>query len=166
MSDPVTFDTRELKRFERTCRKLGGIPQKIATKAASKSFTVVRREVRKGIPVGETGELSRGVIRKGERSRVKGKKVYDLMFDPGKNDIFQKPVKRPGAAGSTSTKGGHAYYPASQEYGFLTRSKGGGYSYVPGYHFMRKGTESAAPAASTVAIETAMKEIEKEWTNR
>ena len=160
----VSFDTRDLKKLEQTVRRMGGLPTKVATKAAGKGATVVRREVRGRIPVGETGELKRGIIRKAERSRVKGKKVYALMFDPAKNDVFQKPVKNPGSAGSTSTKNGHAYYPASMEFGFLTRSKGGGYSYVPGYHFMRDGTVEAAPAAESRIIQTAMEEIEKEWT--
>ena len=126
----------------------------------------MRREVRSRIPVGETGELKRGIKRKGERSRIKGKKVYDLMFDPAKNSIFQKPVKHPGEAGSTSTKGGHAYYPASMQYGFLTRSKGGGYSYVPGYQFMDKGTEAAAAPASQAVIDTAVKELQNEWLKK
>ena len=96
----VTFDTRELKAFQLTIQRMGGIPTKVATKAASKGATVVRREVRSRIPVGETGELKRGIKRKGERSRIKGKKVYDLMFDPAKNSIFQKPVKHPGFVGT------------------------------------------------------------------
>lgn len=162
----VTFDTRELKAFQLTIQRMGGIPAKVATKAAGKGATVVRREVRSRIPVGETGELKRGIKRKGERSRIKGKKVYDLMFDPAKNSIFQKPVKHPGEAGSTSTKGGHAYYPASMQYGFLTRSKGGGLRYVAGKNFMGTGTEAAAAPASQAVIDTAVKELQNEWLKK
>lgn len=139
------------------------VPQRTVTKAAGKGLTVVRRHVRGKVPV-DTGELKRGLIRKSERSRTKGKKVYELTFDPKKNDIFQKPVKNPGEAGSKSTKGGHAYYPASQEYGFLTRSKGGGLSYVPGYHFLRQGAEESRIEVSKVIVDTTIKELEKEWT--
>lgn len=162
----VTFDTRELKAFQLTIQRMGGIPTKVATKAASKGATVVRREVRSRIPVGETGELKRGIKRKGERSKFKGKKVYDLMFDPAKNAVFQKPVKHPGEAGSTSTKGGHAYYPASQQYGFLTRSKGGGIRYVAGKNFMGEGAETAAVMQRKTVIDTAVKELESEWLKK
>ena len=52
------------------------------------------------------------------------------------------------------------------QYGFLTRSKGGGYSYVPGYQFMDKGTEAAAAPASQAVIDTAVKELQNEWLKK
>lgn len=160
----ITFDLSDVENMIKSLNRVGKSPQRAVTKAAGKGMTVVRRHVRQLVPVGETGNLKRGLRRKGERAKVKGKKVYDLGFDPGMNDVLQKPVKNPGAAGSKSTKSGHAYYPASMEYGFLTRSKGGGLSYVPGYEFMRKGTEEAMPTATQVMIDTAMKELINEWT--
>jgi len=164
MSFEVRFDTRDVQKLIKSLDRVGKSPQKAVTKAAGKGMTVVRRSVRGLVPVGETGNLKRSLIRKGERSRLKGRKVYDLTFDPGMNDVLQKPVKNPGEAGSTSTKGGHAYYPASMEYGFLTRSKGGGLSYVPGYEYLRKGTEAAGPEATQVMIDTAAKELINEWS--
>lgn len=149
-------------RLAYLCRRIGGVPQKAVTKGASKGLTVVRREVRTKVPV-KTGALKKGLQRKAERSRTKGKKVYQLRMDPAMNDIFQKPVKNPGEAGSGGTKGGHAYYPASQEYGFLTRSKGGGMSYVPGHHFLRDGAVESRGSMEHTVIETVMKEVEKEW---
>ena len=163
MSDMLSFDVHEVELMVGVLDRMGKKPQKAVTKAASKGTTVVRRSVRGTVPVGETGNLKKGIIRKGERSRLKGKKVYDLTLDRRMNAIFQKPVKNPGEAGSKATLGGHAYYPASMEYGFLTRSKGGGVDYVPGYEFMKKGTEAAAPEAERVIIDTAMKELIEEW---
>ena len=159
MADFVIDWADELK-FERALSRIGKVPQKVATKAAGKGATVVRKAVRDNAPVGDTGQLKRGIVRTGERSTVRGKKVYDLMFDPKKNDIFQKPIKTPGEFGGKNKK---AYYPASMEYGFLTRSKGGGLSYVPGYHFMRDATDEAAPAARRAVIQTATQELNKEW---
>lgn len=158
----LTFDFSDMAKLEATLKRTEKIPQKAVTRAAGKGRTVVRRAVRSAAPVW-SGDLQRGIISVGERSRLRGKKVYDITFDPNMNDVFQRPVKEPGAAGSTSTKGGHAYYPASMEYGFLTRSKGGGYSYFPGYHFMRDATEESRPAARHVMIETFTAELEKEW---
>lgn len=140
MGKPLVFYMEGLGDFVGVLGSMEQVPQKCVTKAAGKGATVVRKAVRGTVPV-DTGALKKGIIRKGERSRTKGKKVYDLMFDPSMNDVFQKPIKNPGEAGGKSPKG---YYPASMEYGFLTRSKGGGYSYVPGYHFMRDAAEASS----------------------
>lgn len=126
-ADAVRFDTSDLKRFEGTLAVMGGVPQKAATKAASKGMTVVRRAVKKRIPKGETGNLRRGLFRKGEKHKSTGKKVYDLRYDPAMNSVFQKPIKRPGLYGGKHYT--HGYYPNSVEYGFLTRAKGGGVEY-------------------------------------
>ena len=162
----LTFDFHEVDALARSFERLGKSPQRAVTKAAGKGLTIARRKIRQKVPVGETGNLRRGLYRKGEKAKVTGKKVYDLGFDPSMNAIFQKPVKNPGAAGSKNTRNGHAYYPASQEYGFLTRSKGGGLSYVPGYEFMKKGAEEARPDVEKTMIDTAMKELEKEWMKK
>jgi len=141
----------------------GQLPQKAVTKVAGKGANVTRKAVKGEVPVGETGNLKRSIIRHGEHSRIRGKKVYDVYFDPGMNELLQKPVKNPGAAGSKTTKNGHAYYPASMEFGFLTRSKGGGLSYVPGYHFMRQGAEESSAAAKETMTQTLIAEIDKTW---
>lgn len=140
------------------------IPQKCVTKAAGKGANVVRKSIRSSVPV-KTGALKRGIVRNGERSRLKGKKVYDLMFSPSMNDVFQRPIKNPGAAGSKNTKSGHAYYPASMEFGFLTRSKSGGIK-VEGHHFMRDGTTSSTSAAKKAMVQTLNDAIDKEWSKK
>ncbi|MBQ6756783.1 MAG: HK97 gp10 family phage protein [Oscillospiraceae bacterium] len=152
------YSSNDLKALSSALERTGKKAQKIVSKAAGKGTTIVRRHIRPKIPIGETGELRKGIIRKAERSRKKGKKVYDLMFDPKKNDIFQKPVKNPGEAGSKNTKNGHAYYPKSVDAGFITRDKG----WVPGYHFMANGAEEGYLGARKTVIDTAMNEIEKE----
>ena len=165
MSFSLTMDTRELEDFQRALSRIGDLPQKITRQAAGKGATVIRKAIRSEAPVGETGQLRRGIARHKERTRtVRGKAVYDVWIDPSKNDIFQKPIKNPGAAGGA--KHAWAYYPASMEYGFLTRSKGNGLSYVPGYHFMRDAADAAAPEARQVIIDTAMEKIEQEWARR
>ena len=156
----MTIDTKAMLKFNATLAACGGVPKKVATKAAGKGATVVRRAIRRFVPV-DTGALKRGIVRDGERTKFQGKKVYDLMFDPGMNDIFQKPIKNRGEFGG---KKPWAYYPASMEYGFLTRSKGGGYDYVPGYHFMREAAEFNEDAAKQAMMETFTAEMVKEWT--
>lgn len=158
MADFVINWDDEIK-FERALSRISTMPQKISKKAGGQAANAVRRSIRSEIPVGKTGQLRRGIIRVGERSRYKGKKIYDLMFDPDKNAIFQKPI--PAKEKSAAKK--HAYYPASIEYGFLTRSKGKGLRYVEGRHFMRDSTDEAAPAARQAVIRTATQELNKEW---
>ena len=158
----IDFDIKDVERMIRMLNKLGKSPQKAVNRAASKGGTIVKRAIRQGtVPVGETGNLKKAIIRKAEHSKLRGKKVYEVTFDKKYNDVLQKPIKNPGEAGGKSE---HAYYPASQEYGFLTRSKGNGVTYVPGYHFMRKGAEQAAPEATKAMINKAMEELEKIWT--
>lgn len=159
---PMAFYFEGFGGFAGVLGSMEQVPQKCVTRAAGKGATVVRRAIRNQAPV-DTGDLKRGVIRKGERSRKKGKKVYDMMFDPAMNDVFQKPIKNPGAAGGENPKG---YYPASMEYGFLTRSKGGGYSYVPGYHFMRDATIESSGATARAMVDALNKEIDKEWRKK
>ena len=160
MAKPMVFYFEGFGGFVRVLGSMEQVPQKCVTKAAGKGATVARRAIRNQAPV-DSGDLKRGIIRTGERGRKKGKKVYDMMFDPAMNDVFQKPIKNPGEAGGTSPKG---YYPASMEYGFLTRSKGGGYSYVPGYHFMRDATVESAGAATRAMVQELNKQIDKEWS--
>ena len=76
----------------------------------------------------KTGALRRGIIVMPglENSRHKGKAVGEIVIDRAMNGVFQKPSK----------KGHHYYYPASQEYGFKHRVKGGGMGRVEGKHYM------------------------------
>lgn len=149
----------DIARFQKTLERVGKVPQRVATRAASTGRSVVRKGIRDQAPE-DTGFLKRGITSVGERSRTRGKKVYQIRFDPAYNDVFQKPILNPGEAGGKNPKG---YYPASMEYGFLTRSKGGGLSYVPGYHFMRTGAEQREVAAKRAMIRRATTELEKEW---
>ena len=163
MALDLSFDFGDMVRLQASIRKLGDLPQKVVTKAAGKGATIVGRAVKAAAPRGQTRQLSKGFKRKAEKSRVKGKKVYHYAMDSAKNDIFQKSIKNPGEAGGKSE---HAYYPASVEYGFLTRSKGGGLTYVQGTHFAQKAAESAEPEARGAIIKTLKEELDKEWKKK
>lgn len=152
------------KSFADSAREL---PKKNLSKAVKKGASVVQRSVRSAAPE-KSGDLRRGLILHKERSRQEGKVVYDLMPDPKMNDIFQKPIRHP--VRSKSSKG---YYPASQEYGFFTRSPSGGMTYtrpngeaghmdkVPGKYYMRSGAEISGDAAETAIVGEILSEIEK-----
>lgn len=174
MNQTVTFDTRDIERFKKTCDTLGEkTALKAARKAAQKGSNVVGKAIRSNAPVGATGQLKRGFRKKKEKSSKKGKFVYDYAMDKDKNEIFQKPIKNPGVLGG---KNRTAYYPASVEYGFLTKAPGGGYHYEPGQkrpsrkvegtYFTREAAVSAEPAAVETMKRVLNEELDKEWAKR
>lgn len=135
-----------LKELERAMNKLGKVPQTVATKSARAGASIALKAARSEAPV-DTGALKGGIILKGERKVKPGKKVYDVMMDPKKNEVFVK----------MSKDGKRSYYPASQEYGFMTADGG----YVPGYHFLRKSITENARSIESKIVEVAGKAIDK-----
>lgn len=155
----------DLLEARRTFDAMGQLPARIVTAAAGRGATVVKRAVKNSaeIPV-LTGTMRKAVRRlRAERSKVKGKKVYPVGFDPAMNSVLQKPIRNPGEAGGQNDK---AYYPASMEYGFLTRSKGGGISYFPGFHFMAAAGEGVRDEANAAMAKKFNEAIQKEWRKR
>lgn len=170
MSDcRADFDLTGAIKLVKALDKMGKSPQKAVTRGASAGATVARKAYKAApVPVGETGNLLRAVksVKKSRhkfKRRQRGVAMYDITWPEDMNAVLQKPVKNPGEAGSTATKNGHAYYPNSIEYGFLTRSKGGGYSYVPGKHIVRTQLEQAEPQVGAVTVNVLEKELDKLW---
>lgn len=162
----IDFEHADLVVMYRVLDKVGAAPQKALNKATSKAAAITKRAVKAEAPVAKKGEhkgtLKRNIATKTERSRMKGKKVRETTFRGGDeaNALLQKPIKNPGVLGGSSPK---AYYPASQEYGFLARAPGGGVQYIEGKHYMLRGAESASAPAKEAMIETMKKELDKIW---
>jgi hypothetical protein len=135
-----------MRELERAFRELGKVPQPAATQSARAGARIALRAAKANAPE-DTGALKQGIILKGERTRTRGKKVYDVMMDPAKNDIFVKMTK----------DGKRYYYPASQEYGFLTVDGG----YVPGYRFLRRAIDENAEQIERRVLEVAGREVDK-----
>lgn len=142
----VNFKIEGKKELERTFQQLGKVPQTVATKAAKAGATIGHKAAKANAPVDE-GNLKSGIIMKREKRRVQGKAVFDVMMDPAMNDVFAK----------ESVDGKRSYYPASQEYGFLTVDGG----YVPGYRFMRNSVVDNKTAIENKMVDVAGKEIDK-----
>lgn len=139
-------DIRGMKELERTFKQLGRVPQTVATKSARAGGTIAQRAAKANAPVDE-GDLKRGIRLKRERRRELGKAVYDVMMDPAMNDIFVK----------VSKDGKRSYYPASQEYGFLTVDGG----YVPGYHYLKRAITEHDTEIEMKMLEVTGKEVDK-----
>lgn len=174
MRATISFDARDIRRFEQTCSRLGEkTALQAARKAAQKASNIVGKAIRSNAPVGETGQLKKGFKKKKENSRRRGKFVYDYAMDSAKNAIFQKPIKNPGILGGKSKQG---YYPASIEYGFLAKAPGAGYVFMPGRkypaqkiegtYFTREAAEKAGPAAVAEMKRVLNEELDREWTKK
>lgn len=111
-------------------------------------MNIVLKESRATAPV-DTGMLKKGMKLKGERARVKGKKVYRVIFDPRYNDIFQKKNKDGKVTG---------YYPVSQEYGFFAKNG----KYIPGYRFIHDSLAENTRKVETTIVSEMQKKIDAE----
>lgn len=132
----VYFRVEGMRELERSLKRLGKVPQKHVTATSRKAMSIVLKQARADAPV-ETGNLKKGIIMVGEKSREKAKKVYRIVFDKKMNDVFQKPVKNPGQSGNPNARS-IAYYPVSQEYGFFAKDG----KYIPGFKFVHDALHS------------------------
>lgn len=136
----VKFKVEGMKELERSLKKLGDVPQKHVTSSARKGMNIPLKSAKANAPYDE-GHLSKGMKLKGERSRYKGKKVYQVVFDERYNHIFQKKDKEGKIIG---------YYPVSQEYGFFAKNG----RYIPGYRFIRDSlTDNVGKIEKTIVSE-------------
>lgn len=144
----ANFRIEGMKELQKSIKKLGQVPQKCVTPASKKGMNIALKSARKNAPEGDTGELKGGMKLIGEKSRTKGKKVYQVVFDRSKNNVFQKKNKDGKVTG---------YYPASQEYGFFAKNG----RYIPGYHFMKKAMEDNNGAITKKIVDEMSKNIDK-----
>lgn len=151
-----------LKELENSIRKLGDVPQKSVTKASKKGMNIVLKSARANAPVGETKNLRKGILLKGEKSKLKGKKVYQITMDKNMNDVFQKQTKtgmrrKEDSNGKVSYTSGGYYYPSSQEYGFVARNG----KKINGRYFMRDALKNNTDKVANKIIDVMSKEIDK-----
>lgn len=142
----MAFDIKGIRELERSFQRLGKIPQTTVTKSARAGARIVLKAAKQNTPV-DTGELKRGIVLKRERRTKQGKSVYDVTIDRNMNNVFVKESK----------EGKRSYYPASQEYGFLTVDGG----YTPGYQYMKKALTENAMQVEKKILETASKDVQK-----
>lgn len=144
----VKLKVEGMKELQKSMKKLGKVPQKHVTASAKKGMNIVLKQAKANAPV-DTGELRSGIILIGERSRTKGKKVYRLVFDREKNDVFQKKNKKGKVTG---------YYPVSQEYGYFTKNG----RYIPGFYFIHNALNENTQKVAQTIVDTMKKKIDDE----
>lgn len=144
----VNFKVEGMDQLVKSLNRLGKVPQKHVTSSSRKAMNISLKDARANAPY-DTGALSKGMKLKGERSRVKAKKVYQVVFDDKYNHIFQKPNKDGKITG---------YYPVSQEYGFFAKNG----RYIPGYRFVRDSLTDNVGAIEKTIVSEMQKKIDAE----
>lgn len=142
------FKIEGMKELKKSFDKLGKVPQKHVTASAKKGINVVLRDARANAPY-DTGQLKKGIMPAGERSKTKGKKVYRIVFDRAMNDVFQKK----NADGKVT-----GYYPVSQEYGYFTQNG----RYIPGFRFIHDSLTNNATKMEKTIVDVMKKKIDQE----
>lgn len=150
MANNFNFKIEGMDKLLKGFEKIGQVPQKHVTSSSRKAMNIVLKSSRANAPYYE-GYLEKGMKLKGERSRVKGKKVYQVIFNPDMNHIFQKPNKEGKITG---------YYPVSQEYGFFAKNG----RYIPGYRFIHDSLAENTRKVEKTIVSEMQKKIDAEIT--
>lgn len=150
----IKIDTDDIRGLELAAKAIGGVTKKQLTPSVRKAMKPVLQAARDAAPV-DTGTLKKGIVLKGEKNKPPLKKVFQVTMDKKKNDVFVKGLDESG-------EGKRAYYPASQEYGFLKKSGGK----VPGKHFLRKAAEQQEDQLPGAIVDNLISEIQKEWVKK
>ena len=144
----IHFKVEGMRELERSLKQLGKVPQKHVTASARKGMNISVLDAKANAPY-DTGMLKKGMKLKGEKSRFKAKKVYQVVFDEKMNDVFQKKNKDGKVTG---------YYPVSQEYGFFARNG----RYIPGYRFISDSLTSNVSKIEKTIVSEMKKKIDAE----
>ncbi len=144
----MKFKIEGMKELEKSLKKLGKVPQKHVTSTSKKAMTISLKDARANAPY-ETGELKKGIVLNGEKSSIKAKKVYRVIFDSSMNDVFQKKNADGKVIG---------YYPVSQEYGYFARNG----RYIPGFRFVSDSLVDNTNKIEKTIVGTMKKKIDAE----
>lgn len=128
----------------KTIKQLEQLPNKCVSKAARAGAKIPLSAARSSAPF-LTGELSSSIYLKAEKTRKKGKKVFQVTFRS--NPLLVR----------ISANGKRYYYPSSMEYGFKTKSGGK----VQGLHYMRKAMDSNSGSIERTMVNVLANEIDK-----
>lgn len=140
----------ELQKF---LDDFGEIPKKSVSKAAKQGIMIAYRAAERMAPI-KTGKLRMGLNMIGEKTKIPGKKVYQLSFSKSMNEYFvkkhkatlnhssirkySKKLKLKDKLKSLSVGSQvQSYYPASMEFGYISRSG----KHIPGIRYLRRSID-------------------------
>lgn len=134
---------------------LGHLPTSVVSSSSKKSATKVRRAAQ-GVAPKRTGTLRESITvsRRKERTRKKGKAVWDVWISSDYNAQFQRP--------SSGQKNGYAYVPASMNHGFTLKN---GQRYE-GHHFMESAAEALAEYHEDMVLSDVQAKLNRLWEKK
>ena len=137
----------DFARLEKSIKRIGKFPTKELTQVVKKAANPILTDAKSRAPV-KSGAMIKAMILKKEKSKP-GKRVYQVTFDKAYNEVLAKESK----------DGKRSYYPASQEYGWITRSG----RKIQGKHFLRDAADANARKFERDVIDGMFDKIAKEW---
>lgn|GEM_PF-2011441 len=148
----ITYEGHTPEEIAKIFNDLGYIPAGALKTPVRKSAVKVQSLARKNAPR-RTGALIVGLtVGKIERTATKGKIVYDV-----------RPAKEMDMAFAKISKAGkRGYYPASMEYGFVTKS---GKRWT-GKHYMRDAAISLQPYNEQLIMDAMWKKVMSIWEKK
>lgn len=141
-----------LEQIERDIKRLGKVPQVAANRAAKAGAKIAYKDAKRKAPK-LTGDLKKGLIMIKEKTRQRGKGVYQVVFNAEMNNVFVKQIKN-----RIFAKTDRAYYPAAQEWGFFNHWAG---RYLPGLRFMRSSIDDNKLEIRKAVLNTIGREIDR-----
>jgi hypothetical protein len=146
------------RKLMRQIDQLGKVPQRAVQLAARKGAVFAQRTAKSQAPV-DTGTLRTAIKVFGEKRQKMGKKVYMVVFDYAYNKVFQKFNKKAQAEIDAGKKGVQptAYYPASQEYGWVTKTG----RKIAGKYFLRDSVANHRPQIQKLMLDVLEKQVDK-----
>lgn len=128
-------------------KDLENLPQKCVNKSARKGASIAHQDAKSNAPF-LTGSLEEGIILKPEKTKIKGKKVYQVTMNSSLNSIFQKKNAKGEITG---------YYPASMEHGFIMKN---GMKHE-GLHFMKNSIDNNSSEIEKTMVNVLADEVDK-----
>lgn len=151
------FAVEGMEKLIKNLKKLGDVPQKHVTSSVKKAMRTPLSQAKDDAPY-LTGALHDAITLKGEKSKLKGKKVYRMVFDDTMNEQFQHKRSRMNQRTKKMVERVTGYYPVSQEYGWFAN----GGRYIPGQRFVRGAMEENSGKVKKMIMDLMGKKIESE----
>lgn len=151
----ATFSVEGIEQLEAQFARIGKMKKKYLNKAAREGIDPTLAKVKAAAPTGKTGMLKKGIQKKLETPNHRNKSVYRMRWNPKYAEAYQKDSD--GSYGGEPPK---AFYPYSQEYGFLNSK--GTKTHTRWYHFasdVLKQQESASAARVVSSLSHSIEEI-------
>jgi hypothetical protein len=150
----ATFRVEGMEELEAQLGRIGKMPKKYLNRAARAGADNSLAHVKANAPKGKTGILKKGIQKKMETPNKRKKSVYRIRWNPKYSESYNKP-----SSGAYGGKPPVAFYPYSQEYGFLNKS--GGKTHTKWYHFAKKALGETEVKSAELVVKSLGESIDE-----